>query len=111
LRHVADLRSAFAEYRRVLRPGGKVLLLEITRPAGRLQYHALKFYLKYVVPALTRLARRSHDAQTLMKYYWDTIDSCVPPERILGELANAGFTQVRRHVIYGVFSEYTAVRP
>jgi demethylmenaquinone methyltransferase/2-methoxy-6-polyprenyl-1,4-benzoquinol methylase len=110
LRHVADLRCAFAEYRRVLRPGGKVLLLEITRPAGRLQHEVLKFYLKYVVPTLTRLARRSHDAQTLMQYYWDTIESCVPPERILAELANAGFSDVRRHVIYGIFSEYTAVR-
>jgi demethylmenaquinone methyltransferase/2-methoxy-6-polyprenyl-1,4-benzoquinol methylase len=35
LRHVADLGVAFAEYRRVLRPGGRVLLLEIGRPEGR----------------------------------------------------------------------------
>ena len=34
LRHVADLRALFTEYARVLKPGGKVLILEITRPQG-----------------------------------------------------------------------------
>ena len=33
LRHVADLARLFAEYRRVLRPGGRLLVLEIA-PAG-----------------------------------------------------------------------------
>ena len=36
LRHVADLEAAFAEYYRVLRPGGVVVLLEIARPTSRL---------------------------------------------------------------------------
>ena len=35
LRHVSDLRATFGEYRRVLRPGGKVLILEISRPRYR----------------------------------------------------------------------------
>ena len=37
LRHVGDLDRAFAEYRRVLKPGGQVCLMEISRPASRLQ--------------------------------------------------------------------------
>ena len=36
LRHVSDLRAAFAEYRRVLKPGAVVLLLEISRPRSPL---------------------------------------------------------------------------
>src|SRR5262245_20505535 len=35
LRHVEDLRRLFAELRRVLRPEGRLLILEITRPAGK----------------------------------------------------------------------------
>lgn len=111
LRHVEDLVSTFCEYRRVLKPGGRVLLLEISRPASPLQYGFLKFYLKYVIPVLTRLGRRSRDAQELMRYYWDTIDSCVPPATILAALARAGFEQPRREVLYGMFSEYQAVKP
>ena len=50
LRHVADLLTAFREMRRVLRPGGRVLILEITPPEGRIARALLKVYLKGVVP-------------------------------------------------------------
>jgi demethylmenaquinone methyltransferase/2-methoxy-6-polyprenyl-1,4-benzoquinol methylase len=111
LRHVEDLVTTFREYRRALRPGGTVLLLEITRPAGRVHYNLLKFYLKHVVPRITRLVRRSREAEELMRYYWDTIEACVPPAQILAALEAAGFTEVKRHVLNGMFSEYSATRP
>ena len=111
LRHVADLQSTFEEYLRVLKPGGRVLLLEITRPPPGILYHFTKFYLKRVIPLLTRLFRGSADAQELMEYYWDTIEQCVPPDTILAALKAAGFTQVRRHVVMGLFSECSGVRP
>ena len=110
LRHFADLRGAFVEYRRVLRDGGKILILEITPPRSRAGYAALRFHLNRVVPLLARLRSGSAAAKTLMHYYWDTIASCVPPETILATLAEAGFTDARRHVELGTFSEYTAVR-
>ena len=111
LRHVEDLLVTFREYKRALRPGGKVLLLEITRPENRFQYGLVKVYLKYIVPAVTRVARRSAEAQKLMRYYWDTIEACVPPADILAALEGAGFTRVKRHVLNGMFSEYSAVKP
>ena len=64
-----------------------------------------------MIPLLTRLFRGSADAQELMEYYWDTIEQCVPPDTILAALKAAGFTQVRRHVVMGLFSEYSGVRP
>lgn len=111
LRHVTDLNATFIEYRRVLRPGAQLLILEITRPRPGPGYHLLRFYLRTLVPALTRLRRGSREAQTLMRYYWETIEHCVPPATILAALQAAGFEQVRRDVVMGVFSEYSAVRP
>lgn len=107
LRHVEDLRDAFSEYFRVLDNGGKVLILEISRPRGKVLHFFLKIYLKYLVPLVTRLFRRSRDAQVLMQYYWDTIENCVDPDVIQSELKSAGFKNVKRHVVMGIFSEYS----
>lgn len=107
LRHVNDLRQTFAEYRRVLKPGGKVLLLEITRPDPGLKYHLVKFYMKHVIPWITLLFRRSKPAQRLMQYYWDTIEQCVPPKTILEALQEVGFKDSVRRIELGIFSEYS----
>jgi demethylmenaquinone methyltransferase / 2-methoxy-6-polyprenyl-1,4-benzoquinol methylase len=108
LRHVADLRAAFAEYRRVLKPGGKVLLLEITRPEGRLAFRAAKLFLGGLVPRLARL-KGGRGPQRLMEYYWDTIEHCVPPATILAALEEAGLHSAGRRVQQGLLSEYSAV--
>ena len=111
LRHVADLRTTFQEYHRVLKPGGKVLLLEITRPTSRVQHAVLGFYLGRVVPLVARFGRGGKSSRELMEYYWDTIENCVPPDVILSALADAGFSDVARRVQNGILSEYTGVRP
>jgi demethylmenaquinone methyltransferase/2-methoxy-6-polyprenyl-1,4-benzoquinol methylase len=111
LRHISDLGIAFREFRRVLAPGGIVCVLEITRPEGRFATALLKAYLRGVVPALARVVARSGDSPRLMRYYWDTIEACVPPPAVLATLADAGFAAARRHVELGIFSEYRAVVP
>ena len=111
LRHVSDLSSAFAEFFRVLRPGGIVCLLEITRPAGRVGTALLRAYLRGVVPALARVVARTREVPQLMRYYWDTIEACVPPEQVMRALAGAGFGDVARHIELGLFSEYRAKKP
>src|SRR5262245_6685834 len=110
LRHVADLRTTFQEYLRVLKPGGKLLLLEITPPASRLSHALLKLYLGRLVPLVARFGHGGRASRELMEYYWETIEHCVPPAVILAALAGAGFRHAQRHVEMRIFSEYTAVR-
>lgn len=111
LRHVADLNTAFSEYLRVLKPGGKILLLEISRPKGKLMTFLMRIYLKGIVPNLARIFRRSNDTKMLMRYYWDTIEQCVPPDTILQALSEAGAENAQRHVVLGIFSEYSGTKP
>jgi demethylmenaquinone methyltransferase/2-methoxy-6-polyprenyl-1,4-benzoquinol methylase len=111
LRHVPDLEVAFGEYRRVLKPGGRVLLLEVSRPPSRVSRWLIQTHFQHVLPLLTRLSTGSEPAQLLMKYYWDTIDRCVPPETILDVLRRNGFVDVDRRVFFGCLSEYAAAKP
>lgn len=108
LRHVGDLDRAFAEYFRVLRPGGQVCLMEISRPASRVGQALLSGYIRGVVPLLARLAGSRADVGRLWEYYGDTIDVAIEPERILNALRAAGFSDVRCPVTFGIFREYLA---
>ena len=111
LRHVNDIDAAVREYFRVLKPGGRVCLLEITRPHSRIALFALRVYMRGLVPLLARVLTRHSETVRLMEYYWDTIAACVPPEMILAALTHAGFEQVQRHTELGIFSEYVGVKP
>jgi demethylmenaquinone methyltransferase/2-methoxy-6-polyprenyl-1,4-benzoquinol methylase len=111
LRHLDDVRAAFGEFHRVLRPGGRVLVLEITRPEGRVGTALLKAYMRAVVPLIARVVARKRDTAELWRYYWDTIEACIAPAAVLASLRAAGFQDVQRRVELGIFSEYTATKP
>lgn len=111
LRHISDLSVAFAEFQRVLKPDGRLCILEITQaetPSGR---WLLKTYMRGVIPLLTRFVAGQKKTTTMWRYYWDTIEACVRPEQVLATLEAAGFAQVGRHRELGIFSEYQAVKP
>ena len=108
LRHVADLRLLFAEFARVLKPGGQLLVLEITRPENIVARSILRVYMRAVVPTITRVLRGSAEAQELMRYYWDTIEYCVPPAAIVDAMNDVGLEQCQRRVELGMFSDYSA---
>jgi demethylmenaquinone methyltransferase/2-methoxy-6-polyprenyl-1,4-benzoquinol methylase len=106
LRHLSDLTITLREFRRVLKPGGALCVLEVTRPQNRIGNATLRFYLRRLVPVFTRLRTRNPEAELLMRYFWDTIEACIPPERILTAMDEAGFADVRRTLVIGLFSEY-----
>ncbi len=110
LRHVTSLEQTFREYRRVLKPTGKLLILEVTKPAGRFPRFLFRLYFGRTYPFLTRLFTRSKEARDMMHYYWETMDACVPPTDVLAALRAAGLRDVKRDTVLGLFSEYSAVK-
>lgn len=110
LRHVGDLETTFREYRRVLKPGGKLLILEVTKPSHRFGAWLFRVYFGRIYPFLTQLFTRSLAARDMMRYYWETMDACVPPASVLAALRSTGLIEVKRNTALGLFSEYTAVK-
>ncbi|MEK6375231.1 MAG: class I SAM-dependent methyltransferase [Acidobacteriota bacterium] len=111
LRHFADLHAAFRECRRVLRPGGRLLILEITAPQSRIARALLAAYMGVLVPALMTLMTLRPRVGKMMRYYWATTRECVRPETILGALGDVGFDDAKRGVSLSIFSEYSARLP
>ena len=110
LRHVEDLGKLFGQFKRVLKPDGKILILEITRPTNPVALPLIRFYMQQLVPRIGWLRRRNKSTVKLMQYYWATIAECVPPATIIAALEAGGFKNVKRIVSNGVLSEYVAER-
>lgn len=110
LRHVSDLTAAFQEYRRVLRAGGIVLLLDVGRPRSSLLLSLSRFYIKTVLGIAFAASTGRREMKTLMDYWWDTTEHCVSSETILGALKVVGFVDCSSHELFnGLLRDYRAV--
>ena len=90
LRNISRRRELYAQVRRVLRPGGRFLILELFHNPGSPWAGLTGFYLQSVVPFLGgRILTRSGEAY---RYLADSILAFPQPARLAGELAEAGFT-------------------
>jgi demethylmenaquinone methyltransferase/2-methoxy-6-polyprenyl-1,4-benzoquinol methylase len=57
---------------------------------------------------MAKLVSKAEGTPMLWRYYWDTIEACVPPAEVVHTLAAQGLLDVERHVELGIFSEYRA---
>ncbi len=112
LRHVSDLHLTFREYKRVLKPGGTILILELARPDSPAQLRLSKWYFKTLVPKLAYWGTRNPHARSVMEYYWDTIQYCVSPTIILETLEKSGFVECEQYTtVGGLIRDYSATKP
>jgi demethylmenaquinone methyltransferase/2-methoxy-6-polyprenyl-1,4-benzoquinol methylase len=109
--HMENLSATFREFYRVLKPGGRVCLLDLTRPKHPLLGFVFDLYFRHCVPCFARLLTKNKNAARLMSHVSRIISGKLPPEGIVEELNQAGFTQTAHCLKRGMFSEYAGVKP
>jgi demethylmenaquinone methyltransferase/2-methoxy-6-polyprenyl-1,4-benzoquinol methylase len=92
IRNVADVGAAFAELRRVVRPGGRVVCLELTQPNVRLWAPIFGLYFGRAVPLIGRLVAGDAAAYS---YLPESVAAFLRPEAVAAEMARAGLAGVR----------------
>jgi len=91
LRNVSDLPRSLHEQRRVLKPGGRIVCLDTTRPPHNLLTPFINLHLHTVIPALGRLIAGDAEAYT---YLPDSTQSFLSAESLAEHLRLAGFREV-----------------
>jgi demethylmenaquinone methyltransferase/2-methoxy-6-polyprenyl-1,4-benzoquinol methylase len=105
LRNLADRARGLSEMRRVLRPGGRLFVLEFSQPHAwfRPLYY---FYLRKLLPHIAGVVTGDRDAYV---YLNNTIGSFPDRAALAAEISAAGFTAVTaRAMTFGIVALHTA---
>jgi demethylmenaquinone methyltransferase/2-methoxy-6-polyprenyl-1,4-benzoquinol methylase len=104
LRNVADLGAFFAEIARVLRPGGRISLLEASEPDGRLMRAGHAVYFRRMVPMIGGLLSDREAYAYLPK----SMAYLPPVAEMVSALRDAGFPDAERVRLSGGIAQVLA---
>ncbi|HKF51846.1 MAG TPA: bifunctional demethylmenaquinone methyltransferase/2-methoxy-6-polyprenyl-1,4-benzoquinol methylase UbiE [Candidatus Acidoferrales bacterium] len=90
-RNLANYRSGLVEIRRVLRPGGKLAILEFCEPESGLLAAFYRFYFTCVLPKIGGVISGSGEAYS---YLPRSVEKFPPPEVLRSWMVQAGFKNV-----------------
>lgn len=104
IRNVVDRRLGLAEMWRVLRPGGRMIILEFSTPRSQLFRQIYYFYFKHLLPMIGGLFSRYN----AYKYLPDSVLEFPSQEEFARMIAETGFSNVQtRELTFGIASIYS----
>jgi len=99
IRNVVDSARGIAEMARVVRPGGRVVILEFTLPDNALLRSGYLFYFGRILPKVGRMIARSEiDAY---RYLPDSVSRWPRPDELKSQMERGGLRDVRYELVFG----------
>ena len=98
VRNLADLSAGLAEAARVLRPGARFVILELTTPARQPLRGAYLFYFRRLLPMIGRMISRHGDAYS---YLPQSVLSFPEPAALTELMRQSGFENVSHTLLFG----------
>jgi demethylmenaquinone methyltransferase/2-methoxy-6-polyprenyl-1,4-benzoquinol methylase len=106
IRNVSEPERALAEIARILRPHGRLAILEFGQPAIPGIRSLYSAYFRYVLPAIGRLVSKHNSAYS---YLPASVGTFPPPQEFAGIIAKQGFSNVRAvPLTFGIVYLYIA---
>lgn len=100
MRNVIDLQKALEEQRRVLKDGGRIVILDTTRPQKNILSPFIWIHMHLIIPALGGLLTGVREAY---RYLPDTTEGFVSAEELALRMEKAGFKNVNfQRLMFGV---------
>lgn len=93
IRNIPDIDRFITETLRVLKPGGRLMILELTRPRGRVASFGYNLYLRCVLPVVGGIVSRKLSAY---RYLSGTIATFLDREKLAGLLLKGGYSHVEQ---------------
>jgi demethylmenaquinone methyltransferase / 2-methoxy-6-polyprenyl-1,4-benzoquinol methylase len=107
LRNLADRNQGLREMRRVLRPGGRLFVLEFSQPHAWFR-SVYFFYLRRILPRIAGIVTGDRDAYV---YLNETIEKFPGRAALAAEIRAAGFSKVEGHALtFGTVALHEAHR-
>ncbi len=105
IRNIRDRPLALSEASRVLRPGGKCVVLESVLPDNPLVRFAFRIYARFFVPLLARFTGADPGPY---RYFAGSVERFGPKANFLGEMEGAGFERPRAVALsFGLVALFT----
>ncbi len=109
VRNFSDLSDGLQEIQRVLRPGGRLAILEFSRPRSFLLRRVYFLYFRFVLPGIGRLVSRNPLAY---RYLYESVMRFPEGEAFQRSLRQAGFVETEeRRLTFGIATLYLASKP
>lgn len=108
VRNFEDLEKGLSDMLRVLKPGGKAVVLEFSKPKIFPVKQAYNFYFKYVTPILGRIFSNDNRAYT---YLPESVASFPDGGNFISLMQKVGFRNTKhRPLTFGICSIYTGIK-